>query len=78
MDKQQECHNEIMFKLGNIEGRLDGIIDRLDIVNGRLTKNEGEISNIKGFSDKLIGTFTVVSSMVVAGVSIAVNWLFNK
>jgi len=40
----QTRHDEILYKLGKIEGKLDGILDEAKKTNGRVTKLEEKAS----------------------------------
>jgi hypothetical protein len=40
-------HNQIMLKLGQLDGKIDGILRRLDIANGRTEKLEGRVITLE-------------------------------
>lgn len=42
-----ENHQEIMLAIGNLQGTVNGINDRLDKVNGRLGKHDEQIANLR-------------------------------
>lgn len=65
-------HNEIMRVLGNLEGKVDGINDRLNRVNGRLDKHDDAIGSLEALSNQGIG-----KQMVIGGVSGAVLGLIG-
>lgn len=71
-----ESHNEIMRAIGRIEGGIQGINQRLDVVNGRLNKHSDKINELEKFSDQLTGKMTIVAAVVGGGV--AVFWEFIK
>ncbi|MBI5573496.1 MAG: hypothetical protein HY919_02950 [Elusimicrobia bacterium] len=53
--------NEIIFEqLGNIEGKIDGILMRLDKINGTLQKHEQDIVNFKLNKSFFLGASKVV------------------
>ena len=41
----QDLHNEIMRSLGNLDGKVDGISQRLDKINGTLTVHNHQIQS---------------------------------
>ena len=75
--ENNEQHNEIMFKLGSIEGRLDGIIDRLNIVNGRLGSHANKINDLEDFNLVMKTRINIISGIVVGVVSI-ISFIIGK
>lgn len=70
-------HNEIMFKLGKIEGQSDGIINRLDIVNGNLIKHASKINDLEDFNLVIKTRINIISGIVVGVVSI-ISFIIGK
>lgn len=44
---EELLHNEIMRAIGNLEGKIDGINQRLDVSNGRLSKHDEKIQSLE-------------------------------
>lgn len=42
----ENLHNQIMRALGNLEGKVDGINNRLDVLNGRVAKHDERLGNL--------------------------------
>ena len=53
-------HDEIMQMLGKIDGRLDGIDQRLGVANGRLSKHDEEIKGFAAFKNELKGKINIL------------------
>jgi hypothetical protein len=54
MTEENIQHSEIMKGLGKLEGLYTGIISRMDIANGRTSKNEIKIEALEKAVEKLI------------------------
>lgn len=48
-------HEKVMYALGQIDSKLDGVNQRLDTVNGRLGKHDREIADILEFQNRTAG-----------------------
>lgn len=72
--EQQQTHNQLMRGLGNIEGKVDGINQRLDKLNGSVAKQEERIKSLENDRSKILGLAAGIGSMS----GIAVAWVKDK
>jgi len=75
-----EGHHEIMFSLGNLIGKVDGINQRLDSLNGRIGVNTGRIHSIESWKDNLIGKITVIVAIfgiIISAAFVIINLYFG-
>ena len=72
-----QAHSEIMRALGNLEGKVDGINQRLDVVNGRLNSHAKSIGNFKLFQNT-VQTRTGIIATVVGTVASLLASIFIK
>ena len=70
-------HGEIMLFLGRLDGKLDGLIGRQDIANGRTSKLEDRVNDLESTRDKQSGGWKV-GSILGAGISTFVYFILNK
>lgn len=69
--------DDIKYVLGEINGKLDGICQRLDKMNGRLDKHEDKINELETFRDNLQGRLSILSA--IAGfVGALISMFFRK
>lgn len=69
--------DDILRILGQIEGKVDGICDRLDISNGRIAKNEAAIKTLEINDAKQQGAWKI-ATIVATALSTAVYFVLNK
>jgi hypothetical protein len=69
-----DLHEQIMYKLGNVEGRMD-------VVEKKLDKIQLSIDELKEFQDRQKGEVTIIaiiwSVITAVGISI-ISYLLNK
>ena len=68
------------FLLGQIDGKVDGIISRLDKMNGTLIEHGKKINLLETFRDILQGRMTIIgaiSGFIGAMITILINY-FTK
>lgn len=81
MNKNEE--NGVMLAIGRLEGKVDGINQRLDTSNGRIAKIEAKTDILEERVDKQDGAFKMVNWMWAAflglgGVFVsALTWFKN-
>lgn len=67
---EKDTHNEIMLALGNLQGTVitgfDAITKRLDSLNGRVTKHDEQISEIRISDGKQNTKFALIGSVAGA------------
>lgn len=63
-------HDQIMFMLGQMDGKLDGINTRLDTVNGRVGKHDESIISLRAYKDEANGKIKIIG--IIWGVTAAV------
>lgn len=76
-----ESHDKVMYMLGQIDSKLNGINERLDKVNGRLGKHDDKIDSLESFRDTANGKATIIGSMwgTVAGIGASViTWFITR
>lgn len=64
-------HNEINLGIGRLEGKVDGIISRLDRINSHIENQETDIKDINRWRNRLIGKISILSGLIgaiVAGI----------
>jgi hypothetical protein len=67
--------NNIERTLGEILGKVEGINKRLDITNGRTSKNEEKISCLQSFQDNLVGKISVIVVLVNVAIMFVTSFL---
>ena len=70
-----------MHSLGNIEGKLDGVNQRLDTINGRLNAHDEKIDEIEIWRANLKGMIAILTTIggALAGLAVTVvRWYFDK
>lgn len=75
MDDKKEAHNEIMIFLGRLDGKVDGINQRLDTVNGRLGKHDKGIESLNLTRATQAGSQKVIALIWNTLVATAVSYL---
>lgn len=55
--------DDIQRSLGRIEGKVDGINQRLDKVNGTLKDHSDKINLLETFRDNLQGRMTIIGAI---------------
>ena len=73
----EETHNEIMRSLGHIEGGIEGIIDRLDKINGRLDKHDDKLDKHSNFINNWKGKLVIIAFIVSVGITLATNYFMR-
>ena len=71
-------HSDIMFKLGTIESKIDGIIARQDVANGRLGKHDTFLAELKSYQDRQSGemkAWAIVASAIGTLIAIGATYL---
>jgi hypothetical protein len=68
-------HEELMYKLGKIEGGIDGINKRLDVANGRLTEHGKQIDHLEDFTATLKGKIAIISGFIALTTSLLTVWI---
>jgi len=66
-------HEQIMLMLGEIRGDVKGIHQRLDISNGRLSKHDVSLNELKSYQDRQIGQTKLLSVVWGAASAICVS-----
>ena len=64
------------FLLGQIDGKVDGIISRLDKMNGTLIDHNKKINLLETFRDNLQGRMTIIGAIagfIGAMITILIN-----
>lgn len=67
-----EREDKIMYMLGQMDGKLDGILERQAAANGRLGKHDEEITKLREEKSYRKGRGTLISTIVSAIVSVIV------
>ena len=76
--------NNIQRSLGRIEGKIDGINQRLDKMNGTLKSHDEKIDDLEGFvneikgQEKQITKIASIGGAIAGGFITAVYWIFSK
>ncbi len=72
--------DDIKYLLGEINGKLEGICQRLDKINGTLAKHEDSINDLKTFRDNLQGRMSVISAIsgFIGGIISLIIHYLNK
>ena len=73
--------DDIKYLLGEINGKLDSIKDRLDKMNGSILRHEDRINTLESFKDNLEGRMSIISALggFIGGiVTVVFNWLLHK
>jgi hypothetical protein len=73
MDK----HDEIMQKLGLLEGELGGIKNELRRMNGAVAANTERTRILEQWRDGWVGKLSVIAVFIGAGITIIVNWVLK-
>ena len=68
MSKQTD---KIILAIGQLEGKVDGINDRLDKQNGTILRHQEKIENNKETIDRSVGKSSAYSFLIAIGVSLA-------
>jgi len=55
--------DDVKYLLGEINGKLEGICERLDKINGTLSKHDDKINDLETFKDNLQGRMSVISAI---------------
>ena len=69
------------FLLGQIDGKVDGIIDRLDKMNGTLIEHSKKINILETFRDNLQGRMSIIGAVagfIGAVITIFINYLTKQ
>ena len=74
---EEQTHNEIMRALGHIEGGVEGIIERLDKINGRLDKHDDKIVEHSDFIGTWKGKFAIIAIIVSVGITLVINYFMK-
>lgn len=61
--ENNKSHEQLMYMLGQIDSKLDGVNKRLDTVNGRLGKHDEHIATLNTFKDTLTGKLVMLSAL---------------
>lgn len=72
--------DDIKYLLGEINGKLDGICQRLNKINGTIAKHEDKINDLETFRDNLQGRMSVISatSGFIGGIISLIIHYLNK
>ena len=73
-------HSEIMNMLGKIDGRLDGIDQRLSFSNNRLAKHDEQIDGIQSWQNNMKGKLSIIGigwGLLVTALAIVANKLWR-
>lgn len=70
-------HDQIMRSLGNLEGKVDGINERLDKLNGSVARHEKSIQGLDILNAERKGAWKV-TAVVAGAVSTFIYFLLNK
>lgn len=83
MSEEQE-HNSLERSIGRIEGKIDGILERLDIINGRIGDGEkrlGKLEQFKGLlegKEKAMTRNAATAGAGVGGIVSGIVWILDK
>lgn len=70
-------HDEIMHSLGVLESKAEGIIRRLDLINGSVLKHNQDIQDLQILNAERKGAWKV--TVVIAGaISTLIYFVLNK
>jgi archaellum component FlaC len=73
-------HGEILYQLGKLSGKMDGIAQRLDIINGSVSRNTQRIEMLESWRSNFAGKLTIVVAVFGFFISLIVylvNWYFS-
>ena len=59
-----KTQDQILKALGNIEGKVDGINQRLDRVNGNIKNHDDRINEIEHTQDVMTGKATIIGTIL--------------
>lgn len=71
-------HSQIMRALGNLEGKIDGINQRLDVVNGRLNSHAKSIEGLKLFQNTVQTRTGIIATILGTVASLLVSVFIKK
>lgn len=71
-------HDEIMRTLGNLEGKMDGVIARLDKINGSVRTLYIRTDNLAQFDSNLRGRVAIIGFIISIIVSVSVAYVNAK
>ncbi len=66
-------HGEIMRALGNVEGKMDGIIRRMDKQNGTIKEHESKLRK----HDIALGKVGLIFSTVIFTITVSFNFIYD-
>lgn len=69
---------EIKQSIGEINGELKGVHNHLSISNGKLAKQETELTELKTINAYKKGMHTVIISAIGVGVTLITNFILKK
>ena len=78
---KKTLHEEIMYMLGQIDGKMAGIIDRLDKINGAISSHSSKIRSLEDSDNNRKGQtriIAVVTSFFTAVILIVIRWFITK
>lgn len=55
-----EQYGQLMQAVGELKGKVDGVNQRLDVSNGRLSKHDQKIEALGKFQDNLAGKIAII------------------
>ena len=75
---ENNIEQQILFKLGTMEAKIDGINKRLDLMNGSVSAHDKRINNVESDCDKLSGKAMGAGAgvgAVVGAVAILISYI---
>ena len=72
----QNAHNEIMRAIGRLEGKVDGINQRLDSTNGSIKTHDDKIRSLEIDVASIKTTASILGG--AAGLLITIIWSYIK
>lgn len=73
---EQSILQEIQRSIGRLEGKIDGVNNRLDKVNGSIGNHQGRLNNLETFCDSMKGKI-VASALIISGAVAVVGLLLQ-
>lgn len=64
-------HNQIMRAIGQLEGKIDGIIERLEKINGTISKQGESITSLQNWRSGIVAVIAFLAFVIPLVVSVA-------
>ena len=73
-----QLHNEIMRAVGRLEGKVDGINQRLDGINGTLKNHDEKIGTLSNDVSQIKGKAAIIGSLFGAVAAVIGGFLKDR